>query len=288
MSSRLDRLGIGTYARDRRESQCGIRSELQSMCRKAQFKAEGEPMSNKDFIIENGCLIRYCGNDENVVIPKEVKKICNLAFEDSYNIRGIFIPAGVTYIEERALPSYGDGRWIKLYFEASDFDELKMCPNYEDSSLDYVVLYGNKPPVGDFIYNSHGYVTGYIGKDKRVVIPQGARKICLSSLSGCEFIESVELPDGVEEICGGAFCRCTALKEISLPSSLAEIGIYAFGECTSLEKIVIPSSVQFVGREAFARCERLKIYCEAQEKPRHWDDTWNCEDLPVDWGYKKA
>ncbi len=59
-------------------------------------------MEEKNFVIEDGVLIQYNGNEKDVVIPAYVKKIYRHAFAGCTSVETISIPAGVmelgTYI----------------------------------------------------------------------------------------------------------------------------------------------------------------------------------------------
>jgi len=60
---------------------------------------------NQDFEIENGKLIKYHGNDKEVMIPDGVTSIGDSAFLDCYNLNSVIIGNGVTSIEERTFDS---------------------------------------------------------------------------------------------------------------------------------------------------------------------------------------
>ena len=55
-------------------------------------------MDNNDFDIKNGVLVKYHGNDENIIIPDVVTEIGINAFYNCYNITTINIPNSVTRI----------------------------------------------------------------------------------------------------------------------------------------------------------------------------------------------
>ena len=60
-------------------------------------------MSNiNDFVIENGVLTKYIGNDTEVVIPDGVKVIGNFAFESDSPIIHVVVPRTVTKIGHNA------------------------------------------------------------------------------------------------------------------------------------------------------------------------------------------
>lgn len=59
-------------------------------------------MDINDFIIENGVLKKYNGNEKKVIIPNTVTEIGRLAFEHNYEINEIVIPASVSIIKSFA------------------------------------------------------------------------------------------------------------------------------------------------------------------------------------------
>jgi hypothetical protein len=57
---------------------------------------------NNDFVIEDGVLIEYKGDDSDVVIPDSVTSIGDYAFENCESLTNIEIPNSVTSIEKYA------------------------------------------------------------------------------------------------------------------------------------------------------------------------------------------
>ncbi|MBQ2821621.1 MAG: leucine-rich repeat protein [Thermoguttaceae bacterium] len=123
-------------------------------------------------------------------------------------------------------------------------------------------------------------VTGYTGKNSRVVIPPGVSSIgprafygssidgisfpenvtiiCEEAFGGCDSLVAVRLPEGLKTIESSAFWECSYLESVEFPSTLERIGDYAFKECTKLEKVTLQDGVARIGAEAFRGCSRLK------------------------------
>lgn len=64
---------------------------------------------------------------------------------------------------------------------------------------------------------------------------------------------------------------------------VTEIISEAFAQCKELGTIIIPTSVVKANGGIISDCEEVKIYCEATEKPKDWNDRWNSDNNPVYW-----
>lgn len=117
---------------------------------------------------------------------------------------------------------------------------------------------------GDWKYEigSNGLIlTGYQGKDNRVVVPselagQSVVQIGTGCFQNNTKIMSVEIPHGIRLIGEEAFYGCSNLSKIHIGGSINEIGDRAFA-LTGLSAVVIPGSVRRIGEEAFRGCEKL-------------------------------
>ncbi|MBQ3490717.1 MAG: leucine-rich repeat protein [Clostridia bacterium] len=132
---------------------------------------------------------------------------------------------------------------------------------------------------GENFIVENGILKRYVGKEERVVIPEGITRIGKRAFSHasamksvripesvtdiedwafyCSHLTEIEIPESVTAIGVGAFCRCLRLVRVILPNTLTEIKSYAFQRCTSLTALIIPKSVVSIGQEAFAHCEKL-------------------------------
>lgn len=85
-----------------------------------------------DFEIEDGVLIRYTGNDTDVIIPDGVTHIGAGAFEDCENLASITIPDSVTSIGDRAFYNCENLRSVTLPDDMEmDRNVFANCPNLE-------------------------------------------------------------------------------------------------------------------------------------------------------------
>ena len=92
----------------------------------------------------------------------------------------------------------------------------------------------------------HGFLRGYYGTDKNIVVPASAKVIgSLAFLKCREFIESVDLNQAGMLIAGqlGVFCNCPNLKTVKIPASVREVTPDMFQYCPNLTVYVRKSQV---------------------------------------------
>ncbi len=224
----------------------------------AKRRAEVKPLtlSDDEWKIENGVLMRYRGNGGDVVIPKGVTSIGDYAFLGCKKLTSIYIPEGVTSIGDSA---------------------FRGCEKLTSVNIPEGVT-----SIGDYAFSWCKSLTS-------VNIPESVTSIGDSAFSSCKSLTSVNIPKGVTSIGDSAFSWCKSLTSINIPEAVTSIGDSAFWNCSSLTSINLPESVTSIGDSAFSFCFKLTtIYCEANSKADGWDNDWlgTC-NAKVLWGYKK-
>lgn len=199
------------------------------------------------FLIENGVLIRYTGQDENVVMPDGVKRIGRGAFRDCTGLKSITIPNGVEHICEEAFWGCCGLKTVTLPDGLVSIREgaFDSCDALTDVTLPDSVKY-----MGDAVFANCSSLTG-------ITIPYGVTDIGDSMFVSCEHLTGVTLPDSVTGIGAGAFNSCIRLTDITLPDSVTHIGGWAFRHCSSLTNVVIPCGVKRIEDGLFEECRRL-------------------------------
>ncbi len=105
-------------------------------------------------------------------------------------------------------------------------------------------------------------VSGYVGTDEEVVIPNEYRftpvdAIRESAFEGNDRIVSVKIPDNVLEIGEFAFYGCLSLKIIDVGNGVEKIGDSAFKNCNSATLIKIGDGVTTIEEDAFGSCSAV-------------------------------
>ena len=79
------------------------------------------------------------------------------------------------------------------------------------------------------------------------------------------------------------------IESVIIPDTYTKLGYSTFVGHTVLKSIYIPLSVTIMDEAAIARCSNVTVYCEADEKPEGWHDSWYklCDNITVIWGCKR-
>lgn len=170
-----------------------------------------------------------------VILPathegKSVAAIKENAFENSKQIKSVFIPETVKTIGAQAFRNC----------TALEIVEGGEAVEQIGSNAFYGSVWDTSLPAGDV----------YIGK-------------CYYKHAGGMFVDStVSVKEGTVGIAERAFSGCTKLTGVTLPTTLKYIGANAFGgnqkaDGTGLTAVEIPASVEVIGANAFRYAEKL-------------------------------
>ena len=199
-------------------------------------------MSNlNDFVIENGVLKKYNGNDVHVVVPEGVTAIGDSAFFSTNKLISIEIPNSVTSIGKNA---------------------FQYCQSLTEITIpDSVTSIGK----GAFIWCE---------KLERITLSNSIEHIRENVFTSCRRLETINIPASVCSIGTNAFSYCNALRDIDIPDNVVEIKAGAFKCCPCLadenglvivkgvlygcysdaEHIVVPEGVTKIDADAFKQC----------------------------------
>ena len=182
-------------------------------------------MSNQnDFVIENGILKKYIGNDSVVTVPNLVKSIGDYAFYDCKFIISVILPEHLKYIGKEA------------FHGCTGIKNLTMPKRI--SSIRESAFYG---------------CSGLMS----IVLPDGLKTISAYAFFDCLCLTSIMLPEGLTSIGNSAFSGCESLTSVTLPEGLTSIGDSAFSGCGSLTSVTLSEGLTSIGDSAFRGCEKL-------------------------------
>lgn len=217
-------------------------------------------MSNiNDFVIENGNLFGYLGNDTEVVVPEGVTEIHYDAFHGNKYLTRVVLPNSINIIHIHAFEDCTGLQQILLPEKpvAIHPTAFQGCQGLADEH-GFVV-------VRDRLYD-------YFGTDSVVVIPEGVRDIGMV-FYGNTNIASVVLPKSLAchdsmlndhtdrrtilEI--AAFRKCVNLETIYIPEGIRWIPAYFLKECSKLKELRLPDSVRGMDINALDDCHSLEL-----------------------------
>lgn len=154
------------------------------------ISSESAATEDADFVIEDNVLVKYNGNDTEVVIPDGVTSIGDYAFYDCSNLSSIVIPDSVTSIEPYT------------------FEEC--------SSLSSVVIPDNVTSIGGCAFNKCSGLNS-------IVLPDNITSIDYCAFEKCSNLSSIRIPDSVTSIGNSTFNKCSSLTSITIPESVTSI-----------------------------------------------------------------
>ena len=245
-----------------------------------------------EFVIKNGVLKKYNGNEKNVIIPNNVKKIgghgflsAHGAFENRSDIISVQIPDGVTDIAMNAfqnctslisieIPKSVKSISISAFENCLSLtsvviqgkttsvhsDAFKNCTSLKEvffpEGMAAYIAKGAIPENSKIIYKKHRsafVMSQNIVKSEDFIIQDGI----LTDYQGNG--GDIVMPSTVRKIEKTAFFNCKTLNSIVIPEGVLIISDYAFCFCTNLKSVVIPNTVSVIGKNAFSHCDHLQF-----------------------------
>ncbi len=191
-----------------------------------------------DWIIENGILKKYNGNEEIVYIPEEAEIIDCEAFAGCENIAVIHMNGGVKEIREGAfsdcvnlekiiIPETVSGIGSRVFKNCKKLEKIILKGN-SSFELENGVLYTKfKECILHYPYEK---------KDERFVVPGSVRYIKSEAFYGNKYIKEVFIPENTS------------------------INPHAFSGCSNLERIYFAGQENLISPTAFSKCNNLIIF----------------------------
>ena len=169
--------------------------------------------SDVKFVVVDGVLLKYNGNDKNVLVPTTINEIYLQAFAGS-NMESIIIPDSVKKIGAKA---FEDCRQLVSVVLPEGIETLENGTFLRCWSL------------------------------RSVQLPESLTTIKDGVFWECHSLESIKLPAKVKTIGKDAFLGCQKLQEVILPNALQELGDGCFDVCDNLKKVVFPETIKKIG-----------------------------------------
>ena len=254
----------------------------------------------KDFIIMNGILTKYCGEEIEINVPSSIgkEKIIAIgpgAFKNLSFVTKITIPEGVTEIKGLAFSGCTSLQTVQIpnSIERIGSDAFAGCSALQGTESDKCIYLGN--PETPFLVL-------YKAKNKKRTccdIAQGTKIIYQEAFLKFAELNVLTLPNSITNFGCEAFKGCKSLRDVYFNGSLSEwlhldmlgarssqplsnganlyisgmlltemtvpadseIKSAAFEGCISLKKVRIPKHVKSIGFVSFCNCTCLEEVC---------------------------
>ncbi|MGN0814508.1 MAG: leucine-rich repeat domain-containing protein [Candidatus Coproplasma sp.] len=177
-------------------------------------------MNDEDFVIADGVLKEYRGNESDVAIPDGVKSIGDRAFSFCDNLTGITIPNSVKSIGEYAFSDCGN--------------------------LTSITIPSSVKSIGDYAFSDCRNLTS-------ITVLSGVKNIGENAFSFCKKLKNVTIPEGVKSIGYSAFSYCDNLTSVIIPDGVKYIGVKAFDGCINLKEVTMPKAFKDKKQNIFAK-----------------------------------
>ena len=218
--------------------------------KKTELVYQGE---DSDFVIEDGVLKKYQGNEPVVIIPDTVKEIGYGAFAGNKTVLKVIMSDSVEKMDNAVFN--GCENLMEIRFSHS----LKEIPDYTCTAcaaLEKVVIPDGVTSIGDYAFGN--YVADVSMSFTEIKFPKSLKSIGNGAFNGNTAIMEINLPDGLESIGTYAFARNTSLLKVSFGDGITELSKGVFERDTLLKNVALPYGLKSIGASVFAEDGRIE------------------------------
>ena len=201
----------------------------------------------------------YCCNLKTIRLSNQLKTIGAFAFDSSFNLTDIEIPATVNYIGEGAFNfcsikeikvNQANQAYVSLegVLYNKEKTELICYPDDKEGTIYTIVNGVNK--IGAYAFMANSCL-------QKVNIPETVKEIGESAFAYC-YLTEISLPNGITTLGEEAFYFCDCLTTVEIPQSVTSIEYAVFANCSNLNNIKISESVTAIKERAFEACSALE------------------------------
>ena len=211
---------------------------------------------------------------ENLIVPKGMTHIDDIAFEDSH-LREIKLPKSLQSIgiaafqrcrltslelppQLRIIDNYAFRRcrWLEGTLKLPKLlDKIGNCAFEEVDLVEVLFEQEDYNPMSETVIGKRAF---YHCRYLQIAKLPPIKVISEKTFCNCMSLHTVKLADHLQTIEPMAFSGCRNLQTIEFPTTLQKIGKKAFANCTSLTKVTLPQYLNYIDDYAFDGCEALR------------------------------
>ena len=240
--------------------------------------------SSQFTVNSEGVLVKYTGDDKEVIIPQNVKSIGFGAFMEHSEIEKIILPNDLEVIDEYAFYSctslkeiiipdkvnrigrlaFGDCSKCTRIHLGTSVKTIEEFVFWGCTSLENIEVNENNANYSSYqglLYNKNmsDLKVCPAGKTGIINLPESVIVISGYAFFDCNNIEEIHRPgDKLIKLEVAAFYGCSKLKSIDFENNIKKIGACAFSECKSMKEFTVGEYVKSLGSSAFIECKSLK------------------------------
>lgn len=204
----------------------------------------------EEFAIYNNTLIQYIGNQNEIIIPEDVKEIKNFAFSSCVNLESISVSTNNDYLKS-----------IEGVLFNADCTEV-ICYPQAKKEIHYKIPEGIKKLGRASFLGCKNLVS--------IEVPNSLEEVDDCAFYGCLNLKEVTIKnsrDSIKRVGKYAFYNCVLIEEIEL-NSIEVIGEYALSWISNLKKVTFGEDIKNIGTYLFYNSSMLaEIIIEALKPP---------------------
>ncbi|MCI5911108.1 MAG: leucine-rich repeat protein, partial [Oscillospiraceae bacterium] len=167
------------------------------------------------------------------------------AFSDNTNVKSVVIPKNITKIEDSAFN--GCTNLANVTFNEG-LKELGTSV-FSNTAIETITIPSSLEVVAD-----NQFLDGIFENTKLTTVnfAEGTKSVVGYLFKGCNSITNIAFPETIESIGNYAFYKCNGFEEIDIPSNIAAIGESAFSCCENLKTVKLNEGLKELGAGAFS------------------------------------
>ncbi|MCH5317356.1 MAG: leucine-rich repeat domain-containing protein [Eubacterium sp.] len=268
-----------------------------------------ELIDGQRFLIRDGELKKFLGNDKKVTVPESVTRISFDAFRNCSELEELVISKNVEDLYGKCFEDCINLKSIFVDERNTHYDSRNNCNAVIKSRANELVLGCINTVIPDTVVRINDFA--FSECPSKVIFPENVMSIGLMAFSGCSNLEELFIPYNTTEIDNMSFFVCSNIKRIVvdsanemydsrnecnaiietainklivgcnntvIPEDICIIESEAFAYLNGLMDIRIPENVVFIDENAFLMCNNIESI-NVDKKNLRYDSGDNCHAI---------